>query len=374
MEYRVRMSAPDIAEDDIAAVVRVLRSGTLSMGPVTDAFETAFAVYIGVEHAVAVSSGTAALHLCVRAAGIGPGDEVVTSPFGFVASANSLLFEGATPVFADIDETTMNLDPACAAAAVTARTRAVMPVHVFGQPCAMTELAALCTRHGLAMIEDACEAIGAEYRGRRLGGMGHAAAFSFYPNKQMTTGEGAVITTPDAATAALWRSLRNQGRSAGGAWLTHERLGYNYRMTEISAALGLSQLARIDALLDRRETVARHYEDRIAGIAGVRMMERAPSTTRLSWFAAIARLAPEIDRAVVIAELDRLGVPARAYFSPLHLQPLYRERFGYQEGDFPVTERVARSTLALPFHANMTEAEVALVCDALALAIPCGAG
>jgi perosamine synthetase len=367
------MSAPDIAEDDIDAVVRVLRSGTLSMGPATAAFEAAFAAYIGVEHAVAVSSGTAGLHLCVNAAGIGPGDEVVTSPFGFVSSANCILFEGATPVFADIDEATMNLDPALAAAAVTDRTRAVLPVHVFGQPCAMTELQAVCDRHGLVLIEDACEAIGAEYRGRRLGSMGHAAVFSFYPNKQMTTGEGAVMTTPDAGTAALWRSLRNQGRSSGGAWLTHERLGYNYRMTEISAALGLSQLGRIDSLIDRRESVARHYHDRIAHLDGVRMMETAASTTRLSWFAAIARLEPEIDRGAVIRALDAMGIPARAYFSPLHLQPLYRERFGYTEGDFPVTERVAQSTIALPFHANMTEEAVAMVCEALAVALPRGA-
>jgi len=225
MAYRIGMSAPEISEDDIDAVVRVLRSGQLSLGPGIPAFERAIADYVGVGHAVAVSSGTAGLHLCIRAAGIGEGDEVVTSPFSFVASANAILFERAKPVFADIDEESLNLDPAAAAAAVTPRTRALLPVHVFGQPCDMDALGDLCTARGLALIEDACEAIGAEYRERRVGGFGHSAVFSFFPNKQITTGEGAVITTNDAATAEMLRSLRNQGRDGRGAWLTHERLG-----------------------------------------------------------------------------------------------------------------------------------------------------
>jgi perosamine synthetase len=360
------MSSPDIGEAEIEAVTAVLRSGTLSMGPNVEAFESAFADYVGTKHAVAVSSGTAGLHLCVRAAGIGRDEEVITSPFSFVASANCILFEGAKAVFADIDEETLTLDPKRAAEALTDRTRAILPVHVFGQPCAMDELDALCTRFGLAMIEDACEAIGAEYRGRRVGTFGQSAVFSFYPNKQMTTGEGAVVTTDDDSIATLLASLRNQGRDEGGAWLNHERLGYNYRLNEMAAALGKVQLGRIDEILDRREAVANLYHDRLEAIPGVRLIAPGPDTTRFSWFAAIARLDPGIDRDSVIERLAERGIPARAYFSPLHLQPLYRRLYGHEEGDFPVTERVARSTLALPFHNRLGEADVDTVCRALA--------
>jgi perosamine synthetase len=371
---QVPMAAPDIRDEDIDAVVRVLRSGRLSLGPNVTQFEAAFADYIGVPHAVAVSSGTSALHLCVRAAEIGEGDEIITSPFSYIASANCALFEGATPVFVDIDEETMGIDPQRAAAAVTGRTRALLPVHVFGQPCAMRELNAICADRGLAMIEDACEAIGAEYEGRKVGDFGRFAVFSFFPNKQMTTGEGAIITTGDAATAAVLQSLRNQGRDEGGAWLQHARLGYNYRMTEMSAALGLSQLGRIEEMLARREAVAGLYRQRLETIAGIRLIEPAASTSRLSWFAAIARLDAGIERDEVMRALQVHGIPTRAYFSPLHLQPFYRRRFGYSEGDFPVTERVARSTLALPFHNAMTAAQVDLVCRALEKILPGGGG
>jgi len=373
MAYRIGMSAPEISEDDIDAVVRVLRSGQLSLGPALPVFERAIADYVGVGHAVAVSSGTAGLHLCIRAAGIGEGDEVVTSPFSFVASANAMLFERAKPVFADIDEESLNLDPAATAAAVTARTRAVLPVHVFGQPCDMDALDALCATRGLTLIEDACEAIGAEYRGRRVGGFGQSAVFSFFPNKQITTGEGAVITTDDADTAEMLRSLRNQGRDGGGAWLTHERLGYNYRLTDMSAALGLSQMQRADSILDRRAAVAETYRSLLDAIPGIRLIGPVEGTTRMSWFAAIARLDPEFDRDEVIAALEARGIPARAYFAPIHLQPFYVREFGYGPGDFPVTERVARSTLALPFFTTMTEAQVAEVCDAVAQVLGMGA-
>ena len=373
-EYRLALGAPDISEEDIAAVVAVLRSGTLTKGPVTARFEAAFADYIGAAHAVAVSSGTSALHLCIRAAGIKEGDEVITSPFSYVASANCILYERATPVFADIDEATMNIDPGKAAAAVTERSRALLPVHVFGQPCAMRALGALCAERGLIAIEDACEAIGAEYEGRKVGSFGDFAVFSFFPNKQMTTGEGAAITCSDARAAALLRTLRNQGMSEESPWLTHDELGYNYRMTEMSAALGLSQLGRIEEMLAMREAVAMLYRERLRSIARVSLIEAAPQTTRLSWFAAIARLAPEFDRDEVIADLRSLGIPAKAYFSPLHLQPVYRERFGYGPGDFPVAERVARSTLALPFHNRMTEGQVALVCEALECVLDCRGG
>lgn len=359
------MSAPDIQDEDVAAVVAVLRSGTLSLGPVVERFESAVAEYLGVRHAVAVNSGTSALHLCVRAAGFGEGDEVITSPFSFVASANCMLYERAVPVFADIEEETLGLDPAAAEAAIGPRTKGILPVHVFGQPAALDPLTALCAARGLTMIEDACEALGAEYRGRRVGGFGQSACFSFYPNKQITTGEGAVVVTNDDRVAAALRSMRNQGRGAMGAWLEHEVLGYNYRMTEMSAALGLAQMTRLETILARRALVAASYSAILGELPGIRLIEPARHTTRLSWFAAIARLDPHLERDRVIARLTERGIPARAYFSPLHLQPLYRERFGFRGGEFPVAERVARSTLALPFFTAMTDAQVGQVCEVL---------
>lgn len=366
---RIPMSAPDITEEDVALVTAALRSKVLSLGPFLSRFERAFARYIGAEHAVGVINGTAGLHLCIRAAGIADGDEVITTPFSFVASANCMLYERAVPVFADIDETTMNLDPALAAAAVTERTRAVLPVHVFGQPCEMTELGELCRARNLLMLEDACEAVGAEYGGRKIGTFGKATVFSFYPNKQITMGEGAVITTNDPEWASLLRSLRNQGRNEMQTWLCHDRLGYNYRLDELSAALGVSQLQRIEALLACREVVAARYGKVLAGIPGISVLRAARSTSRLSWFAYIIRLAPDIDRDRVIAQLDRRNIPSRVYFSPIHLQPLYRERFGYREGDFPIAERVAASTLALPFHGNMPDEHIACVAEALEAAV-----
>lgn len=365
MHPRVPLAAPDIRDEDVEAVVAVLRSGVLSQGPFTARFEADFAAYVGVPHAVAVSSGTAALHLCMIAAGIEAGSEVVTTPFSYVASANAVLFERGTPMFADIDEATMNLDPALAEAAVTERTRAILPVHVFGQPCAMDAFTALAERTGLDLIEDACEAIGAEYRGRRVGGFGRFGVFSFFANKQMTTAEGAIITCRDAEDAALLRSLRNQGRRDGSAWLTHDRLGYNFRITELSAALGVSQLGRIEEMLALRSAVADLYRRRLEGVPGVRLMAAAPETTRLSWFTAVVRLDSGLHRDEVIRGLEAYDIPARPYFSPLHLQPFYRERFGFREGDFPVTERVARGTLALPLRNAMGEDEVDRVCDAL---------
>lgn len=365
MSAKLQMSRPDVGEAEIEAVVEVLKSGILSIGPRQEQFEQAFADYVGTKHAVAVSSGTAGLHLAVLCAGIGEGDEVITSPFSFVSSANCMLFERARPVFADINEESLTLDPEAAANALSDRTRGVLPVHVFGQACEMDPLLSLCERHKLILIEDACEAIGTEYRGRKVGGFGQTAVFSFYPNKQMTTGEGAVVTTNDTRVARLLRSLRNQGRSAGGAWLTHDRLGFNYRMSELSAALGAVQIGRIDAMLAKRETVANLYRAALEDVPGVRLIHAAPWTTRLSWFAAIARLDEGIDRDAVIERLEDLRVPSRAYFAPLHLQPLYRKLYGHATGDFPIAERVSRSTVALPFHSLMDEASVAAVCDAL---------
>lgn len=360
------MALPDIDESDVAAVAEVVRSGHLSLGPHAVAFEQAVAGYAGARHGVAVSSGTAALHLCLLAAGVEPGDEVITSPFSFIASANCIMFCGARPIFADIEFESMNVDPAKMAAAVSPRTRALLPVHVFGRPCDMDAIVALGAARGLPLVEDACEALGSHYRGRAVGTFGQSAMFSFYPNKQITTGEGAVIVTDDDHIADKLRMLRNQGRSVyGGAWLNHEVLGYNYRMTEMSAALGASQMRRIDALLARRAAIAQAYAAALSEVPGVRLMNEGDDATRFSWFAAIARLDEGIDRNTVIGLLERAGVPARAYFAPIHLQPFYRETYGYAPGDFPVAERVARSTLALPFHGAITPSEIARVCDAL---------
>lgn len=362
---RVPLSLPSITEEDIAAVLEVLRSPSLSMGPKVRAFELAIAAYAGTAAAVAVSSGTGGLHLCLAAAGIGPGDEVVTTPFSFIASANCALYQGAQPVFVDIDPLTLNIDPARVAARITPRTRALIPVDVFGQPAPLEDLADLAARHDLVLIEDACEAIGAERNGRRVGGQGKAAVFAFYPNKQMTTGEGGAIVTDDPAYAGVLRSLSNQGRDDTGTWMNHVRLGYNYRLDEMSAALGLSQLARLDAILERRARVASWYQDRLGGLELVQPPHVAPETTRMSWFVYVVRLDERIDREALMAGLEEDGIPTRPYFVPIHLQPLYRQRFGHRAGDFPVTERVARTTLALPFFTEMTEEQVDIVCDCL---------
>ena len=361
----VPLSNPSINDDDIAAVLAVLRTPTLSMGPRVRAFEQAIAAYVGTAEAVAVNSGTSGLHLCLAALDIGPGDEVITTPFSFVASANCVLYQGATPIFADIDPLTLNIDPTQVASRVTDRTRALIPVDVFGQPAPIDELAAIAGRHGLEIVQDACEAIGAERRGERVGSRARAAVFAFYPNKQMTTGEGGMIVTDDVPYSRVLRSLSNQGRDDNGTWMHHIRLGFNYRLDEMSAALCVSQLQRLDDILDRRERVAGWYHERLRGLDGVEIPYVAPETTRMSWFVYVIRLAAEIDRDAVVSGLESAGIPSRPYFAPIHLQPLYRERFGYQPGDFPVTERVARSTLALPFFTDMTEEQVETVCDRL---------
>ncbi len=366
---RVPMSEPDITPDDIEAVVNVLKSNRLSLGPYLEKFEDAFAAYIGTRYAVGVSSGTAGLHSVIRAAKIGPNDEVVTTPFSFVASANCVLYEGARPVFVDIDENSMNLDPRLLPSAITAHTRAILPAHVFGQPCAMDEIVALASHHNLHVIEDACEAIGAEYLGRKVGTFGLAAVFSFYPNKQMTAGEGGIVTTDNPEIARILRSLRNQGRDDMGPWLGHTRLGYNYRLGEMNAALGFSQLTRIEDLLARRQKVADYYKERLRSVSGVQLMTPIETTTRLSWFVLIVRLDPSISQKLLIQRLADMGVPTRSYFTPIHLHPFYRDLLGHKEGSFPVTERVARSLLALPFHTNFSEHSVDFVVDCLCQAV-----
>lgn len=361
----VPMSSPDITELDILAVTSALHSPSLSIGPHIGAFERDLARYMGTRHAIGVSSGTAGLHLCVVAAGVGEGDEVITTPFSFVASANCILYERAKPVFVDIRSDTLSMDPAQIEAAITSRTKAILPVHVFGQPADMDPILEVAWRHDLFVIEDACEAIGSEYVGRKAGTFGDAAVFAFYPNKQITTGEGGMIATDRGDWDALFRSLRNQGRDVSDAWLNHARLGYNYRLDEMSAALGVAQLGRIEELLGKRDRVAGWYNERLGDVEEVRIPYVAPETTRMSWFVYVVRLAAHIDRDRVMESLRRRGIPSRAYFSPIHLQPFYVERFGYRRGDFPEAEAAGDTCLALPFCSLMTEEQVEHVCGAL---------
>ena len=311
---QIPMSSPDITEAEIAAVNEVLRTPTLSIGPRLTQFEEEFAAYTAISHAAGVSSGTAGLHLAVIAAGVGEGDEVITPSFSFVASANSVLYERARPVFVDIDPLTGNIDPNLVESAITERTRAIMPVHAFGQPADMDPILDVARRHGLYVIEDACEAIGAEYKGRRAGTLGDCAVFAFYPNKQMTTGEGGMIVTGREEWAHLFKSLRNQGRDVFDSWLSHTRLGYNYRLDEMSAALGLAQLRRIEELLNKRERVAMWYNARIDGIEGIHKPHIADTTTRMSWFVYVVRCGDGVSRDRLMASLQAHGIPIQAIF------------------------------------------------------------
>ena len=363
----VPLARPYLDEREEELVIEVLRSGQLSLGPVGPQFEQAFAETVGTRFAVACSSGTTGLHAALHRLGVGPGDEVVTSSFSFISSANVILHERATAVFADIDERTFNIDPAALEAAITPRTRAIIPVHIFGYPCEIDEIGAIARRHGLPVVEDACEALGATIRGKAVGTHGNVAVYGFYPNKQMTTGEGGMITTDDEDVQRELRSLVNQGRSDDGDWLVHQRVGFNYRMDDLSAALGLAQLEKLPMLLQRRREVAGRYGELLAGIPGVEL----PYDGRheRSWFVYPIRLTAGIDRPRVIAAMAERGVATRPYLPAIHLQPDYRRRFGYREGMLPVTERVSRSTLALPFFVQLDDEDLAHVAAALREAI-----
>ena len=361
---RLTMSSDDLDESDIRSVLAVLRSGRLALGPEIPAFEAAVAAYVGVDHAVAVSSGTAALHLIVKALGLGPGDQVLVPSFTFAASVNAILYEGAEPVFVEAESLTGNLDVADLERRITPRTRAIMAVDVFGHPADWDGLEQVAARHGLRLVDDCCEALGAAHRGRRLGSLGAAGAFAFYPNKQITTGEGGMVVTDDAKLASLCRSLANQGREETGPWLHHRRLGHNYRMDELSAALGRSQMARLEPILALREQVSALYTERIARIPGVRPPVALPHV-RVSPFVYVVTLDAEFDRDRTIEALAAEGVPARGYFAPIHTQPYIRESLGDLSGTLPVTEDLARRTLALPFHNRLGEAEVDFVVAAL---------
>jgi perosamine synthetase len=352
-----------IGEREQELVLEVLRSGRLSLGPRLSEFEGAFAARVGVPLASAVSSGTAALHLGLRALGVGDGDEVITTPFSFVASANVAVYERARPVFADIDPVTLNLDPDSAAAAITNRTAALLPVHVFGYPADMPSL----ERLGLPILEDACEALGAVYAdGITVGGRGHLTAFGFYGNKQLTTGEGGMLTMTDPEIKERVDSERNQGRAPDMGWLDHDRLGFNYRLTDIACALGLAQLERLEALLAGRARVASLYRDALGGVEGLELPCPDSGGARRGWFVFVVQLPRGHDRDETVRALGQREIPAKPYFPAVHLMSYYREQFGHREGQFPVCEDVAARSIALPFFPEMTEAQVARVAEQLA--------
>lgn len=367
-KVRVPLSKPDITPKEIDAVVGVLKTPYLSIGPQIVAFEQSIADYVGAKYAIGVNSGTSGLHLLVRSVGITEGDEVITTPFSFVASANCILFERAKPIFADIDPKTLNIDVDLVEDKITESTKAILPVHAFGYPAEMKKIQAIAQKHDLAVIEDACEALGAVYEGKKVGTLSDAAVFAFYPNKQITTGEGGIIVTDNEEIAKLCRSMRNQGRGEGSAWLAHERLGYNYRLDELSAALGVAQMDRLEEILAQREKVARRYNEKLQKVEGVKTPGMGTNVC-ISWFVYVIQLSEFINRDKVMNYLEEHGVGCRPYFSPIHLQPFYREMFGYREGDYPVTEKVSRSTIALPFYNTLTEEEMDYVVQTLADAI-----
>jgi perosamine synthetase len=365
----IALSAPWLGEREEELVREVLRSGRLSLGPALDRFELALAERVDSAHVAAVSSGTAGLHLAVRLAGLGPGDEVITTPFSFVASANCILYEGATPVFADVDPQTLNLDPQGVEAAVTERTKAILAVDIFGYPAELDALARIAEGHGLELLEDACQALGAQYRGRPLGSFGHPTVFAFYPNKQMTTGEGGAVAVAAEEDWELLKSLSNQGRTDSGEWLTHGHLGFNYRLDDLSAALGLAQLEKLDAILELRAEVAGRYAELITPLEGVEVPLSDDEDHVRSWFVYVVRLAEKIDRNLVMARLADDGIASKPYLPSIHLQPYWRERFGTGEGMYPVSESASRHSLALPFHTRLTAGEQERVVDALARAV-----
>jgi len=369
---QIPLSAPDIRDEDRAAVLEVLNSTALSLGPKVGEFEQAIQRVTSARFAVAVNSGTSALHLAIKAAGIKEGDEVITSPFSFVASANCILFERATPVFVDVDPLTYNIDASRIESAITPRTKAILPVHVFGRPCALAEIAAIASRHSLKIIEDACEAIGARYRDIPVGTIGQSATFAFYPNKQLTTGEGGVLVTDDDAIAERCRSWRNQGRSDVDGWLEHDSVGYNYRLSDINCALGISQLNRLQEILAARSRVAKVYNQYLGQVPEVTPPPIEEPGSIISWFVYVVRLGDGFvrrQRDAVISRMRQNGVGCRNYFPPIHLQPIYQKMFGYRPGAFPITEHLADRTIALPFFNRLSEEEIEFVCATLRDAI-----
>ena len=362
---RIPLSKPYIGEREEELVLEVLRSGRLSMGPAIDRFEELFAERVGAPHAVALSSGTAGLHLLCHALGLESGDEVITSPVSFVATANCFIFEGGRPVFADVDQQTLNLDPEAVEAAITDRTKGIVTVDMFGYPCELDELRAIAARHGLWLIDDSCEALGAEYKGSPIGSHGVSGAFGFYPNKQITTGEGGIVTTHSEDEWELLKSLRNQGRSYDSRWFHHVRLGFNYRITDVQAAMGIAQLEKLDRLLAMRADVARRYGELLGSIDGVELPCADDADHRRSWFVYVVKVAEGIDRDAVLERLASQGIEAGHYVPAVHLQPYLRDAYGFSEGMCPVAEDACSRTLALPFFPQLEAEDQKLVVDAL---------
>jgi perosamine synthetase len=376
----IPLARPELGPREEELLLEVVRSGSLSLGPKLDQFEDDFANWLGDGYAVAVSSGTAALHLAVRAMGWSEGDEVITSPLSFVASTNCLLYEGATPVFSDIDPVTLTLDPEPVAAAVGERTAGILPVHIFGYPGDLPAYGKVAADHDLGLLEDACQALGAIDRtGKRIGMDGNIATFAFYANKQMTTGEGGMLVTPDPKVAERARSERNQGRAPDMSQVDHDRVGFNYRLSDLHAAIGIAQLERLEELLNARENVAALYRERLTQLGAAPAGEEDEHDVvlpcenrgdeRRSWFVFVVQLPAGADRDAVIASLVGQGIASKAYLPCIHLLPPYRERFGFEGGEFPIAERVAERSLALPFFNSMTESQIDRVCTALAEAL-----
>jgi len=367
MEMKVNLSRPDITEAEIEAVCQVLRSPNLSLGPKLREFEQAFEQYIGVKHAVAVNSGTSGLFLCAKAMGWGPGDEILVTPFTFICSVTVPMMVGATPVFVDIDPVSLNMDPSKIEEKITAKTKAILPVAVFGNPAGMDEICRIAEKHNIAVLEDSCEALGSTLNGKKVGTFGQMSAFAFYPNKQMTTGEGGMILTDDDELAQMCVSLRNQGRGRGGGWLAHDRLVYNYRLSDINCALGIVQLSRIEDFVEKRAKVAKMYQQFLADDERL-IVPQVPADSRMSWFVFVVRLAEQYtqdQRNTLLKKMLDRGIQVSNYFPPVHLQPFIAEQYGCKVGDMPVTDAVVKSTIALPFHNNLTEPEVSLVCKEL---------
>ncbi len=370
----IPLSSPDVTDLERKYVDAVLKTPNLSLGPMLPKFESAFAAYVGTDYAIALNSGTSGLHLAMRALDIKDGDTVITTPFSFIASANCILFERARPLFVDIDPVTLNIDPQRIKDCLSSLARenkpmpkAILPVHVFGNPCDMEKIMAISREYGIPVVEDACEAVGTEYKGEKAGSFGKIATFAFYPNKQMTTGEGGMLVTDDPEIARLCRSMRSQGRSDGGGWLLHERLGYNYRLSDINCALGLGQLERIDEIIRKRAAVADMYNERLKDVAGV-ITPIIQEGAKISWFVYVVTLSCSYmrkDRDRILTGLKSAGIGCNNYFPPIHLFPFYREFFGYREGDFPITEHISERTIALPFFNNLEEEEIDHVVETL---------
>ncbi len=367
MDIRVKLSSPDITEAEINAVCDVMRTTSLSLGPKLPEFEKSFTDFTGSKRAVAVNSGTSGLYLCMKALGIGHGDEVITTPFTFIASATSIMMVGAIPVFVDINPVNLNIDPAKIEAAITDKTKAILPVVVFGNPEGLDKVCEIAAKYNLPVIEDSCEGLGSVLGGKKIGTFGTVSTFAFYPNKQITTGEGGMIVTDDERIADMCVSLRNQGRGKGSGWLGHVRLGYNYRLSDINCAIGIVQMGRLGEIVEKRRNVANMYQERLAADKRI-LVPQEPDDCKISWFVFVVRLTGEYSlqqRNEVLKKMYDRGVQVSNYFPPVYLQPFMVKKFGFKEGDFPITDSVCKSTIALPFHNNLTQEEVDIVCDEL---------